>query len=189
MSEYQLQPNEVIILRSENIAHGGRLASFSNELILTNLNVVFVQKSLLGKSKNMEVFPLKLIKIYNGKAQAVSGSQNGYASLDIFFRDGLEQFRFSNKSEIPRWVNEISKLLTGREADTSSRKIYDPLETYKDSVDSMRSIFGLDPKFKKDNSPVKEVVITKRCISCKAPLTGHKGETLRCEYCDTEQTL
>ena len=28
-----------------------------------------------------------------------------------------------------------------------------------------------------------------KCCSCSAPLRGRRGQTVRCEYCDTEQTL
>jgi len=40
---YNLQPNESIIMKSDSVCHGGGLAGYTDELILTNLNIVLIR--------------------------------------------------------------------------------------------------------------------------------------------------
>ena len=33
------------------------------------------------------------------------------------------------------------------------------------------------------------VLVTQKCISCRAYVTGYTDEIIKCEYCDTEQNV
>ncbi len=48
-ARYNLQPNEVMILKGEGVMHGGGFgSSYTDELILTNLNLVLLKKGMFG---------------------------------------------------------------------------------------------------------------------------------------------
>lgn len=48
--EYQLLPHEYMIMHSENVCFG-KSATLSDELILTNLNLIHIKKGLFGGKK------------------------------------------------------------------------------------------------------------------------------------------
>ena len=60
----ELASDEVILLQKDGIKHGGVMASYSGELILTSQNLIFIKKGLFGGMKNMLKTPLKEIKMY-----------------------------------------------------------------------------------------------------------------------------
>lgn len=61
-------------------------------------------------------------------------------------------------------------------------------ETLKDTIDVFKGTLGIKSKSKATNEPVR---VTKKCIGCMSPtpLTGTKGQSIRCRYCDTDQIL
>ncbi|WP_416143786.1 PH domain-containing protein [Planococcus koreensis] len=75
MVKVNLMPNESIILKSKNVMHGGLMANYTDELILTNQNIIHVKKGVFGNTKNVKKYPLNQIKIFNGKSQAILGKQ------------------------------------------------------------------------------------------------------------------
>ena len=84
------------------------------------------------------------------------------------------------KREISKWVNEITQAITGHTPDKSFTAIPGTefvVDTLKGTVDAFTDSLGL------------KKTISKKCISCKAPITGKKDETVICKYCDTQQTL
>ena len=89
MAKYNLQPNEVVVLTESNVAHGGLMARYTDELMLTNLNLVLIKKGVLGNGKGVLTFPLSQIKVWEGRAQAIAGkARNGTPVLDVFFVEG-----------------------------------------------------------------------------------------------------
>lgn len=192
MAKYNLQPNESIIMKQERVLHGGRMATFTDELILTNINLVLISKGLLGNSKGIQIIPLKQIKVFNGKAQVLIGkTSGGFPQLDVYYSSGQDSFGFESKKEAIKWMDNINKLVTGKSivvdaspgmAIPGSEYI---AETLKGTIDTFKGAFGLKQK----NSTELPSKVAKKCSSCGAPISGTKGEIIRCLYCDADQQL
>jgi hypothetical protein len=200
MANYNLQPNESIIMKSDRVSHkeGIFSAYYTDELILTNLNIVLISKGAFGNTKNIQTYPVNQIKVFNGQAQAILAKQkNGSSHLEVYFLNGQESFGFENKKEINRWVDNINQLVTGNPVDiqaSESKAIPGTeyiAETLKDTVDTFKEAFGLKTKTnisKSVNSTPAEKV-AKQCTACGASISGHKGQIVNCQYCDTKQQL
>ncbi len=196
MSKFNLLPNESIIIKSDRVMHGGLMASYTDELILTNQNIVYISKGMFGNTKSIQRFPINQIKMYNGEPQVIYGKQqNGSPQLEIYFMNGHKYFAFqsSGKKEVTRWVNAIYELLTGNRPSTNPEGTSSAIpgteylaKTFKDTIDTFKSTFGVKTK---SNTGVADEKVTKKCISCSAPLSGEKGQIVNCIYCDTDQVL
>jgi hypothetical protein len=180
MDKYNLQSNESVIMKCERVLYGGMMTGYTNELLLTNLNLILVKKGLFGKTKNVQNFPVNQIKLFNEKAQAiVSKQQNGSPKLEIYFQHGQESFGFESKREAEKLANNIICLLAGEnEFDTDTTVTGAIAETLKGTFDTFKGVFGKQPE-----------KITKDCVSCSASITGLKGQIARCQYCGREQQL
>lgn len=190
-----LQPNEGIIFQSDNVRHGSSVwASSNDELILTNINIIYVAKNAFGKVKNIQKYPLNQLKVVNGQPQVMMGKNSqGGPQLQFYFRNGQESFEFSHfgRKEISKWIDGIYQAVTGNPVPATDRKNFMAIPgteqvvgTVKDTIGAFKDALGLKSKgnFETGN-------VTVKCIGCMAPLSGAKGETVRCKYCDTEQTL
>jgi len=192
MARYNLLPNESIIIKEENILHGGLMASYTNELILTNMNLVLISKGAFGNVKGIQTFPLKQIKIFNGKAQVLLGkTRGGYPQIDVYFSNGQEGFGFQQKKEAIMWIDTINKIVTGNsvEVDVSPIMAIPGVEyiaeTLKGTMDTFKGAYGIKIK---NNNKIPEKV-AKKCSSCSASISGTKGQIARCQYCDADQQL
>lgn len=117
MINIDLGPDETVVLDNKEISRGGYPSSFSNELLLTNHSIVYIEKGFFGKVKDIQRFPLDKIKIFNGVAQAIASNpkgENGLA-LTVFFRGSTETFYFPSPAwrDLKDWVEEINELLIG----------------------------------------------------------------------------
>lgn len=193
MVDLGLQSNEGIIIQSSGVRNVREKRTYEDSLILTNINIIYINKGLFGKVKGINKYPLNQIKIVDGQAQVIIGNGNigTVPQLQIFFKQGQEAFEFqSGKKEILKWVNEISVLLTGVPSPSSNKVgMFIPgseelANTMKNTVGVFKDVLGA----KKSINSASENVTTK-CIGCMAPITGRKGETVKCKYCDTSQTL
>jgi hypothetical protein len=197
--KYNLEPNESILIQSTGVLRetGNLLMKgYTDELILTNMNIIWISKGMFGNTKGVQKYPLNQVKVINGEAQAFVGkSSNGMPNLQVYFINGQEVFQFQSfkKRGVAKWVNEISKVLTGHDSTRGSatNQYAIPGTEYlaaslKDTVGVFKNAFGIKPKV--DADAVHEKV-TKKCIGCMAPLTGTKGQSVLCRYCDTVQIL
>lgn len=191
MSNLNLQSNESIILQKDAVYHGNEMV----ELYLTNLNIIYALKGIFGNVKKIQKLPLNQIKIVNGRVQAFLGneSKNGRLQLQLYFINGVEIFGFqkNEKREISTWINNISQILTGEALqDTTGKNIMAIpgteyiAETVKDTIGAFKDTLGI--KGKRNQKPENATI---KCIGCMAPLSGTKGQTVRCKYCDTDNTL
>ena len=57
-ARYNLQPHEVVLLKDESVMHGGFWSAYTDELMLTNLNLVLIKKGMFGNSKGVLTFPV-----------------------------------------------------------------------------------------------------------------------------------
>ena len=171
------------------------MATYTDELILTNQSIIYISKGMLRNTKSVQRFPINQIKMYDNKPQVMLGKQsNGSPQLEIYFLNGQENFTFQSdgKKETIKWIDSIYQLLTGYSADIDSRdrpvipRVEFVAETLKGTIDTFKGAFGI--KTEKDVLETKSKIM-KKCISCMAPISGMEGHTVRCIYCDTEQTL
>ncbi|MDH6365147.1 hypothetical protein M2139_002169 [Enterococcus sp. PF1-24] len=68
MSEYKLQQNEALIMKNERIAQG-KSSTLNDELLLTNLNLIWISKGLFGKVKTIQRYPINQIKVFEDQPQ------------------------------------------------------------------------------------------------------------------------
>ena len=204
--EYRLMPNESVILKEVSVAHGGIMASTTDELLLTNMNIICVDKGIFGNTKGFFQYPLSQIKKYNGKPQVMMGKRsNGTRALEVYFLNGeVEYFSFAsgNKKKINQWVEAINKVVVGAtveqnpEADDNEYDDEDTLvgafkevgDEFKEIGSELLGAIGIQKK-KKKNTKNQVQRVTQKCVSCSAPLAGVKGQVVKCSYCDTEQVL
>ena len=197
--DYQLQPNEVFIMKESSVAHGGIWAAYTDELVLTNRRIICVNKGVFGGTKKVFEYPLNQISLYNGKPQAVFGKlSNGIETLDVYFiNGGYESFNFqsSNKKIISKWINEISKQFSGNEGFENETEVPDEedadsvIGAFKEVGKELMDAFGIKAPKKEPTVSPKIERTTKKCMSCSAPLSGVKGQMVHCKYCDTDQVL
>lgn len=183
MSNLDLAPNEGIIIQYDGVYHNKK----DSEIVLTNMNLICVEKNmgLFKTTYNVVKFPVNQIKIVNEQAQASVLKDGTDWVLQILMKNGTEKFTFvcdllqgfKKKQEADKWVEQISLLLTGKSATNI---------TDTSIVGGLKSVLGsVGIKVK----PKEVEQVTTKCIGCMAPLSGQKGQTVRCKYCDTEQTL
>lgn len=189
-ASYNLQPNEVVLLKDERIMHGGLWSAYTDELILTNLNLVLVKKGMFGNVKGVLTFPVNQIKVHNQQAQAVIGkATNGTDLLEVYFLNGQEKFSFQTggKKRLNEWIAKIHQAVTGEEAPAQpgtgmalpgAAMVAGVL---KDTLGVFKSKLGAQTE-----APAK---VAGACRGCGAPMAGFQGQTVACEYCGSAQQL
>lgn len=189
-AKYNLQPHEMVLLKEESVMHGGLWSAYTDELMLTNLNLVLTKKGLFGNLKSVLVFPVNQFKVYNQQVQAMVGkSANGSDVLEVYFLNGQEKFAFQTggKKKINEWIAKLNEAVTGEEAppQPSSGMAFPGAETVagvlKDTLGVFRSKFS-----SQTTAPVK---VANKCNGCGAPVAGFQGQMITCDYCDTAQQL
>jgi hypothetical protein len=195
-----------MVAQEVGVAHGGLMAIYTDELMLTNLNIFCVNKGMFGNTKTVFCYPLNQIKIFNGKPQVVTGKlSNGMSTLDIYFQNGNESFRFQsqNKNKITRWTKLICKIILGdhsqeiefleEDEKNSGIDLDSPIGQVKEAWNGIKSELGFIPTKKKTSASAvpqpESIRVNKKCIFCSAPLIGIKGQMVHCNYCDADQTL
>ena len=202
MAKYQLQSNEGVVLQETSICYEPNKLStaYTDELILTNLNLIHVRKGVFTGTKGIRYIPLNQVKVIGGKCQALVGkARNGSAILQIYTQQGTEEFAFQTKAKKNAgiWANEISRLVTGRDSENALESQHAPAYDFEDTViGQLKDAFGevgaaFGFGFGKSGQQQKISVerVSTKCSGCHAPITGVKGKTAACKYCDTEQVL
>ena len=162
MDNLKLAPYEAVILKEIGVVHGNG-ALCTDELILTNLNIIHISKGMFGKIKKISHFPVNQIKLYNGKPQVIMGKlPNGIKTLDVYFNNGNESFHFktSNTRTINKWINAISNVFVGNDNastfdDGIDNEDYDPdslMGQLKEFGEEFRNELGIKKSKPKNNS-------------------------------------
>ena len=179
--DVELATDEVVILEANGVCSGGRVG-YTDDLVLTNHSVIHIKKGWFGKAKDITRYDLSSVKVYNDQAQAKIGKRrDGTPQLELYLRNGQVAFGFESKREVLKWVESINKLVTGREITIETGKLAIPgtdliAKTLKGTIDTAKEAFGM--RLKKDSK------ISTKCCNCGAPISGDKGETKRCPFCD-----
>ena len=116
MKHYELQQNETILYRgnvevSVDGAKTSKEAKFNTELILTNLNFVFLtqKKKLFGHNTTKEVFDVNEVKFYDDSAQIIR--KKSY--VDIYMLNGEKFITFPKEKEAKLFCDKALKLVSG----------------------------------------------------------------------------
>lgn len=198
MAEYEFAPDEYVVLRADQVSKVEKKSfsmSTGAELLLTNQNIVYPVKGMFGKTKGFEVYPLSDIRIVDGVPQCrLDTSTFMEARLEISFQHQLVSFEFKsleNKKEIREWINAISNLLVGTDAEESQTRAggIGALTDSEELANVFGNVFGAfeNARAKKRAKTAPEVAY--RCPSCNASLKGKAGTTITCPYCGSNVTI
>ena len=184
--DYQLLPHEYMVMNSDHVSFGKNGLS-TDELILTNLHLIHIKKGIFGGKKDQTTIPINQIKVFEGKPQVSVTKSNGMKRLEIYYNGGQVIFSFSNTKDTEKWATNIIKLISGDTSnfatlgDNSLFGVEILAETLKDTFDTFKAGLGI-----KDAEPEK---LSTKCSFCGAPLSGTVKQTVKCSFCDMEQTL
>ena len=176
---YDLGQDEVVIMQD---AHVTDAASGSVTLVLTNENIIQVNKGFWGNDKSYEKYPLLKLKEYNGKPNVLVGkAPNGTARLELYFSSFEKYYTFQSTFAERKWANAIAKAYKAcvvdakkvERAKADKGAIFAPI---LNTFDSAKNAIKPKPKAPK--------VITVKCPRCGAELKGEKGSEVTCSYCD-----
>lgn len=143
MNNYQLASNEAVLYKgtilnySEKEKHNSIGSIIVYELILTNLNMIFVTKvkKLLSKEESSyNVIPIDTIKVYDDKPQV---KQKG-VDFVVYFTDQEYSFSMPNKFEAVKFNNKIMELVTGKSMSIRNS------EKFKSAVNIVDDTLGID---------------------------------------------
>lgn len=181
--ELHLNTDETVVDRIGKVGYGGFL-SFNNDLVLTNQNIILVKKGLFGDVQDVVKYPLGSLRVVNGEVQAKKGHPDNMTyTLDLYFDKGMESFRFEWESDVQKWIDKITEVITGVKVERDEFAwVGDTLamaESVTNTINNLKSSLGI--------KSTEQVSI--KCPSCGAGLTGTKGETVQCPYCGTYVTL
>ena len=194
MSDYNLEPGEFIIMQEASVAleDGESL----DELVLTNQNLVLVNtvpRGLFKRETFVKRCPLARIRQTNGSPQVVATKYRDNYYLQVVFDDETVSLNFPSnpKRTAERWAEGIRNAALGDLAGIRTEESLPPeIAGFVDGAkDVLGSIFAGSTSKKSEGRPSVPATVNKKCVGCHAPLSGRKGETVTCPYCDTKQTL
>ncbi len=177
MAVYNLDADETVILHEIGVSTE---ALKKVNLILTNKNIIQINKGFWGEDKDSIKFPLSNLKVLNGKANVlISKNHKGTKQLELYFGDCERSYQFNKTFAENTWAREIIKAHKNRMAEINKKRnserslifqsISETIETAKDSFIIKRS----------------SLKRTCKCPKCGAELVGNKGEEVTCDYCDS----
>ncbi len=188
MADYSLDRDEAVILKNDRVHYAvNSRSNDSFELVLTSRKLVLirVRPKLFGTTRDIAVYPIKQIKVFNGQAQAVLSGK----TIEVYFYAGPERFGFADKKDAAKWISHINLLATGRENEIQLNQRINyalPGADYvsgalKDTIDVFKNRFA-----EETGPPVK---VTERCDHCGASIDGYKGRATACSYCGTTRQM
>ena len=106
--KYELLPGEEIILEGKSCVRHGANSKYTDQLLLTNQNVILVKLGVFCNYKGIERFPLKnIVQVSIGK------NQKGEQQLEIHTDSSVEDFAFlsGNIKETKLWGKALKEQL------------------------------------------------------------------------------
>lgn len=219
MKEYNLEPGEFVVMQEKSPRlYSGSSYALLDEVVLTNRNLILVKtqaRGIFDMQRMLKRCPLEETLDSQGYPQVATTKIDGKHILQAMFGTENIALGFANESKetANRWaegirrasVGDLSGISTENSSGTASGS--DELD---DLINAGKSIVGAfmgiaapaqsKPQQKKQasnkqhqgNAPLKaapRASVARKCRGCHAPLTGRKGDTVTCVYCDTKQTL
>ena len=154
MEKYQLKENEVVLYKGAITTNEG-----FNELILTNLNIVFINEN------NTDAYPTADVKIYENKPQVKAKGNK----VEIYLKKGEKEFNFKSILETQKFLNAIRKLLTGKTGFERG------LTSFKNRLDLVKDTTGIDVVGLTSNFTANKLTIASGVIGKIASLTKNKN--------------
>lgn len=174
MAVYDLDIDESVVLHTEGVytEFGGKI-----DLILTNKNLIQVNKSFFGKNVNFIKYPLDELKTFKGKANVlINKSYSGRKQLELYFINCEKVFYFDKLFAANKWLDAIIK---------THKERLEYIKKDKKSSIERKSIFGsVNNKVGNLFVKIDNVKKTCKCPRCGAELNGNKGEEVVCSYCE-----
>ena len=109
----EFMQDEQVVMRTDKVGHAFEIGN-THELILTDKALICINKSLFGKVKKITRYQLSDIRMPDGKPEVKIGRVNSFTpTLDIYFYDTQERFKFSWDRDVEEWIDSISDTITG----------------------------------------------------------------------------
>lgn len=197
MEDYNLAPGELVVMQEQPVKLGNDADGETlDELVLTNQNLILVASApqgLFKKARMLKRCPLAKIQRQNDVPQAFATKYRSSYCLQVAFRDETIMLSFPTNPRrlAERWARAIALAADGDLPGIGAEEDLPPEIT--NVVDGARdlvgSLFGGGRKPKGAAQADRPANVTKKCVGCRAPLSGRAGSTVTCSYCDTTQTL
>lgn len=147
MDNFTLEANETILYRregrlvnkNENLV-GVLTTNTQNELILTNLQLIFIKKTkklFSSEEVEVEMYPIEEIKFYNNIPQIIQNN----TCVDIYLLNEEKTFDFHSRIEAHKFINKAHELLTGKSISTRGA---DKVKGAVNLIDSTLGINSVD---------------------------------------------
>ncbi len=178
MSVYELDIDEAVILQDSNVTAGRSNIT----LILTNRNIIQVNKGLFGGDKEAWKYPLLDLKELNGKPNVRIGkSRSGSTQLELYFQGYEKAYSFQGMLAERKWASTIEKAYKAasaelKKAEKAKKNAVEVFAPLKGTIENAKNVFT-----SKTKGPKIKVM---KCPECGAELVGEKGEQVRCSYCE-----
>ena len=194
MEEYKLGTDEVVLVEPFYVSlEDKNTGKFINgELMLTNKYLIWSRDAKRSLFHGKQTFPIEKIKIesikvYDGIPQ-VKIHTNEYDNLLIYLKNKTMSFEFYELEAVQKFINAVNKLITGNEVIFESGNSIKGSEQLAGklagTVNAFKNAFGVKPEQQQVNTP-----ISKNCKGCGALITGIKGKSIKCPYCDSVQEM
>lgn len=183
MSVYELGMDEVVIMQDSRVAEGNTGIT----LILTNQNIIQVNKNFWGSDKSAVKYPLTELKEYKEKPNViVSKAPNGAARLELYFTGYEKFYTFQGIMTVRKWAGAIEKAYKAYKAEKRKNEKAKPntsaiLIPLRGALES-----AMQAATPKANGQKAKTI---KCPRCGAELTGKKGQEVTCSYCETVVTI
>ncbi len=131
MENYKLRSDEVVLYKGDVILKNKK---GTTELILTNINLVFINKhnDLFSKEEvTILEYPVHSIKMYEGIPQIKAKGD----IVEIYLLETEIEVEFYSKIELYKFTNATKKLLTGESsAQRGAKKVKDAIGLVDDTL-------------------------------------------------------
>lgn len=177
MSFYKLADDEIVIMQDSRVRDE---RSTKVTLILTNQNIVQVNRGLFGNDSDCEVYPLIDLRAADGTPNVLVGkNRSGSRRLELYFNSFEKYYVFDTTLAERKWAYSITKAYKAciqankKKHNSQNGSLFTPL---LGAVDAARKTMTSTQKTTK--------TIVGKCPHCGAELSGKKGEEIQCSYCD-----
>ena len=131
MEHFELQSNECVLYKG-NVTLSNKKGN--TQLLLTNLNIVFITKTELTpelEEINVETFTIEQLKVYEGKPQIhIKGH-----TAEFYFTTGEREVTFPSKNELHKFNTSALKLITGKTtAQRNAEKVKNAINLVDDTL-------------------------------------------------------
>ena len=127
MAAYRYDPGEAPVFEIDNVSlirqDKGLFEKDPNgKLVLTNRNLIWLEKGAFNSIKNVYSFPLAEVQIHAGQAYISAQNKGNSFHVSFFFYHAAPTFRISDKRKTKRIIDELNYLVGDPEVIASLNK-------------------------------------------------------------------